>query len=267
MKQMTTKWLMSGVALAAMFFTTSVQADVKQGKAVVRAIHGSAKYTKGGGVFVPLKVGDTLYAGNAITTAGDSQVDLFLGDNGPVVRITDATTLNFDKLSINNTGAEKVIETQMDLKNGRILGNVKKLAQASRYEVKIPNGVAGIRGTDYDISSSGEVRCINGSVLVAITRPNGTVQTFTLTAGQQVNPISGVVSTIPAPILAQLKRDVANAISVATVITIPGGGPGGTIVKITPENNPSPGLGTTSDTQHHQGTTTETGTGNPGGGF
>ena len=65
------------------------------------------------------------------------------------------TLLGIDKLTVTQTGADVVTETQLDLKAGHIFGMVKKMSAASKYEVKIPNGVAGIRGTVYDISAEG----------------------------------------------------------------------------------------------------------------
>jgi len=64
-----------------------------------------------------------------------------------VIRVTSDTVLAIDKLSSVNTGADKVTETELDLRSGKIFGAVKKQSAASRFEVKIPNGVAGIRGT------------------------------------------------------------------------------------------------------------------------
>jgi len=55
--------------------------------------------------------------------------------------------LSIDKLTVDQTGVDTISDTQLDLKAGSIFGTVKKLAVGSKYEVKIPNGVAGIRGT------------------------------------------------------------------------------------------------------------------------
>ena len=75
-----------------------------------------------------------------------------------MVRIWENTLLGIDKLTETQTGADVVTETQLDLKAGHIFGTVKKMSAASKYEVKIPNGVAGIRGTVYDISAEGVVK-------------------------------------------------------------------------------------------------------------
>src|SRR5215471_14798802 len=163
--------------------TLSAQAPY-QGAAKVVRIKGSARYSTGNNVWLPLKVGATLRPGTIIQTAKtDSYVDLVLaggeaatpapmttstaagagaGAGGTsyqpsseqnVVRILEDSALAIDKLTTTQTGADVVSETQLDLQRGRIMGNVKKMSAASKYEVKIPNGVAGIRGTIYYITA------------------------------------------------------------------------------------------------------------------
>ena len=55
--------------------------------------------------------------------------------------------LAIDRVSATDTGADRVTETELDLRTGSIFFSVKKQAAASRFEIKFPNGIAGIRGT------------------------------------------------------------------------------------------------------------------------
>src|SRR5262249_28714775 len=162
-------------------------------KAKVIRIKGFARFSVGNNVWQPLKAGEILRAGTVIQTGVEkgSFVDLVLGDvdapvastagGGPsitpvvsrsfyqptaeqnTVRIWENSLLGIDKLTSMETGAGPVTETQLDLKAGRVFGNVKKMSGASKYEVKIPNGVAGIRGTIYDITAEGVIRVASGS--------------------------------------------------------------------------------------------------------
>jgi hypothetical protein len=125
-------------------------------------------------------------------------------DSGPkpnIIRIFPSSVLAIDKLISERTGTDEVDETQLDLRAGQILGNVKKLSATSRYEVKIPNGVAGIRGTVYVVSSSGAVVVLSGSVVVSYVGAGGTVYTQTIVAGQSFNPFvnGGQTSTTAGP--------------------------------------------------------------------
>lgn len=176
-----------GVALVVSAMLGSAQAQ-QEGTVTVTSVRGSAQYSDAGGSWMPLKVGKVLKAGAVVKTAADSQVDLFLKQNGPVVRVTADTTLGLDKMLFDDTGAETVVETQLNLVNGRILGNVKKLAAASRYDVKVPTGTVGIRGTEYDISASGVVHVVTGEVLVTYISPAGKVTTMSVKEGEWFIP-------------------------------------------------------------------------------
>ncbi len=186
----------------------------------------------------PLKVGAILKPGSVIQTAADTHVDLVLnnpnasevavsqvpsGGGAPLmnashaihpkveqdaVRIFENTVLGVDKLTINQTGADKVTETQLDLKFGRIFGTVKKLSNGSKYEIKIPNGVAGIRGTIYFISADGEVSVLSslqdlannvpsGSLVLAYFGPDGNVITQVVGDGKHFDSRTGQLTSIP----------------------------------------------------------------------
>lgn len=218
-----------GLALA-MVTTVAAQTAVQSAAKVVR-IKGNARFTTGNNVWQPLRVGALLRAGTVIQTASEgSYVDLVLGNeeatapstvrmggalataavpppgSGPsnpsagdqnIVRVFENSTLAIDKLTTMDTGADTVSETQLDLQRGRIFGNVKKMSAASKYEVKLPNGVAGIRGTIYTLSAVGVVQVLVGSVVIAYVGADGNVVTQVVMGGQQFDARTGQVTPIP----------------------------------------------------------------------
>jgi hypothetical protein len=95
------------------------------------------------------------------------------------------------------TGADTVSETQLDLKAGHIFGSVKKMSAASKYEVKIPNGVAGIRGTVYDLTVEGVLKVTAGSVVLAYVGADSTVVTQVVLGGQEFDARSGQITPLP----------------------------------------------------------------------
>jgi hypothetical protein len=107
------------------------------------------------------------------------------------------TLMGVDKLTFTQTGADVVTETQLDLKAGHIFGTVKKLSAASKYEVKIPNGVAGIRGSTYDISAEGVIKVLVGMAVLSYLGPNGAVLTQVIMGLQEFDARTGVLSTLP----------------------------------------------------------------------
>jgi hypothetical protein len=181
------KLVACGVALAAVLVICSAQAAT--GRAVVKKVGGTASYAEQGGEWKPLKSGQALGPGATVKTGVDGQVDLFLGENGPDVHLFDSTTVGLDRLNIERTGTDSVVETQLNLSSGTIRGDVRKLAAASKYEVKTPNAVVGIRGTKYQISANGVVHVIEGSVVVVYINPSTQqMSTHTVGAGQSFIP-------------------------------------------------------------------------------
>ncbi len=194
------KVVICGVALSAVTLAVSARAEAKQGRATVQEVRGTADYSTGGGAFTALTTGARLDAGTVIRTAAGSEVSLFLAQNGPVAVVRADTLLGLDRLSYDKTGAETVIDTRLDLKSGRVSGHVRKLAAASKYEVKIPNGVVSIKtagaGTDYDIEVPGRTTVANGTATMVYNNVN-----YSINSGQTFDPtIPGVRPATPPEI-------------------------------------------------------------------
>ena len=171
-------------------FSSNVQGQTQiQGQAMVRFTAGVVSYSSKGGPFVPLRVNTALTSGDVIKTGDNAKVDLFLGRNNGAVQVAPNTVLALDRLTYSTGGEEVVHDTEMDLQQGRIYGRVSKMSAQSRYEVKTPRFVAGIRGTQYTISADGLVTVTEGSVLVVVATPSPqpgqppVIQTFRVDAG------------------------------------------------------------------------------------
>lgn len=205
-----------GVALAMV--STLVAQTATQGTGKVVRLKGAVRYSTGNNVWQPIKVGDVVKPGTTIQTAANASIDIALGDSAastprPVpgemlsyqpnadqnmFRLWENTLLSVDKLTIIQTGSDEVTETQLDLKAGHIFGSVKKMSAASKYEVKIPNGVAGIRGTTYDISAEGVVKVLVGSVVLAYVGAGGTMTTQVVMNNEQFDARTGALTALPA---------------------------------------------------------------------
>jgi hypothetical protein len=220
-----------------MVTSASAQQMVQSTAKVVR-IKGNAQYSTANNTWQKLKVGDLLKAGTIIQTAKDSRVDLVLGDKDAVaaekkwgnvisyqpeveqdfIRVYENAVLVLDKLQVADTGMEKIRETSLDLRAGKIFGMVRKLSTASKYEVKVPNGVAGIKGTIYFISAEGVLTVLKGSVVIAYPDGTGQIVTQIVMANQQFDIRTGQFTPIPET----LKKDGYTAQGDATSGLPPG---------------------------------------------
>ena len=232
---------LNSIALCGAVLALAVAASgqtLKPGVATVVRIQGEARYALGDGIWHPLLVGRTLNAGAVIETGYDATVDLVLGRTiafpqaatwpdriGPapdakvrgmidykpavvqnMVRLTGGTILAIEKLTTGDTGVDAVSDTELDLKQGRIFCSVRKLSAASEYLVKIPNGIAGVRGTLFEIDASGWCAALKNSVMLAIIGPSGVPVTYQIDEGSQFNPETGQISPLTSDLLNALHQ-------------------------------------------------------------
>ena len=167
------------LVLAGVTNLKSAEGGKTNTKATVRSVHGQVNYQEASGSWVPLKINDELDAGVKIRTIGaDAYTDLSVNGVSSAVRITGDAAWPYPKSDRIGTTRDADTETTLDLTTGSILGNVKKISANSHYEIKTPHGVAGVRGTN---------------VQVTVT-PAG-VSTFTSIQGQLL--VSAVIDNLP----------------------------------------------------------------------
>jgi hypothetical protein len=233
-------------ALCGAVLTLAITApadDLKQGVATVISVKGQASYTLGGDdAWHPLVAGKILRAGSTVSTKPDAVVDIVLGkqvavspsalperavpaSDAPVsgmvgskpsieqniVRLSGGTTLKIDTLTVSDTGVDTVSDTELDLQAGRIFASVKKLSDSSKYLVKIPNGIAGVRGTKFTLGADGSAACIEHSVWLAFG--GAAPITVQVNAGTQYDPASGQSGPLSPGTLSLLNQIASAAVT------------------------------------------------------
>jgi len=192
MKQIGSISRLAGVcALFALVANLSLSA-AEVGKAEITGIKGSVKVDG-----QAVKVGDSVALGQQIETGAGSQLNLFLGDNGPTLVVSADARLSFDELSADTAGAEPVISTKINVKSGKVAGYVKKTSSQSKYVVQTPTTTAAIRGTEYQVDAdTGVVAVWEGCVTVSFRGNN-----YDVCAGQKFDPSIGAVvaNDLPNP--------------------------------------------------------------------
>ena len=234
--------------------------------AKVIRVEGNARYSVDGGAsFHPLAVGTVLKPGSQLATAKgtDAYVDVVLGDGSTpipgytspaagaghgaggggsgyhnaageqdMVRLigteTSATLVGFDKLAATETGEVIVTETELNLKSGRIVGNVKKMTAGSSYNIRYANGVVSIRGSVYDmtiveglvngkVTIDAIVNMQSGSASVTFKDDQGNTLSQMVLPLQSLNTGTGAVGQIPPELLVQI-GDLLAAMGVPPVL-------------------------------------------------
>jgi hypothetical protein len=122
------------------------------------------------------------------------------------IRMTGDTMLAIDKLTVSDTGVDTVSDTELDLRQGRIYCSVKKLSGASQYLIKIPNGIAGVRGTLFVIDASGYVGALKNSVVLSIIGSDGKPTTVVVGEGSQFDPKNDLITPLATGLNTELNQ-------------------------------------------------------------
>ena len=240
--------VLNGVARAQDF--------VKPAAVTVVKVQGQARYSIDGKNWHPLVVGKILRSGAVIETANGSTADLVLsGTPVPVpqtsplpqslplitmspdpnvrgymaykpmaqqnvIRMGSGTLLAIDQLTVVNTGADTVGNTELDLRAGKIFFSVKKLSASSQYIIKLPNGVAGIRGAAGAAGADGSFAMLYGQAVVSTIGNDGQSHMSVVNGGQGLNPKNGQVEPLGADTTASLTAFFTSAQTIVNQISV-----------------------------------------------
>lgn len=205
----------------------NASAQIQAGAIKAVRIEGDVQKLLADGTQVVVAEGALITEKDTLVTGADSSVVLVFM-NGSTVRVGASTRLSIDEFKMDPFGEDiepgklenepSVSRTSLNVSYGEVVGNVKKLAKGSAYNVRTPVGAAGIRGTTFQVRLVPTV--INGQ------------NTFTLT----LSTAEGVVlftavapaGVTPEPVEVAAGKEVAasvevtvNAAGIATATTAP----------------------------------------------
>jgi hypothetical protein len=190
------------VALVSVFALTPLLArsEKHSGQVVVQAVTGEVTCSTAKGAWQRVGAKDQLDCGVVFKTGPDATVDLALGYNRTVLRLTPNSILRVAKLDEGLAGDDVVTEITLELTSGALAGSQRKLTLPSRLDVVTPKGVARIMGTEYYVRADGAVSVVSGSVMVQYNQPGSKKEsTITVAAGYSFDPVTQtVVPTTPA---------------------------------------------------------------------
>ncbi len=212
----------------------------KEGKATVRAVHGTVEYLDNA-TWLPVKPNMRFDAGVTVRTGPNGTADISVNGTASAVRLTNNTTLQIPTMAYVGSAREGDTTTMLNLVTGSVIGNVKKITANSRYEIMTPHGVAGVRGTDFATSAVQTedhkwvvtFHSITGTITVSAVI-NGLTVTHTLTTGT-----SWVIGETPKKMAEELVQNFQN--QVQALVTTADNNPGlPTGRPTTNPNNPPP---------------------------
>src|SRR5258705_6092798 len=120
-------------------------------QAEVSGVVGVATAQSNGVAEAQLHAGMKLSAGTIIRVAPRGAVDIYLGSEAGVIRLTQSTMVTIERLQQANSSTE----TYLHLQYGTLLGNGAKMRLGSRYQIKTATGVAAIGNAAFRLHAEG----------------------------------------------------------------------------------------------------------------
>jgi hypothetical protein len=213
---------------------------------VLRVVKGDVQIKSGKtGQMSKARLGQEVYPKDTIITAKDARAKIVMIDNNEI-NVSPETNLEIKNYEFNP--AENKKEVLLNVLYGKVRSKVEQKydGKTSKFQVKTPSAVAGVRGTDFVTSFSAatkqtEVTTFRGAVELGLPGPNGGIQnSVSVTPGKSASSTNGAAPTTPTAVpkaqLAKIDKD-SNA-ETATGPRTPSSDKGGGGGK---NNNPSSG--------------------------
>ncbi|MFW5770200.1 MAG: PQQ-binding-like beta-propeller repeat protein [Spirochaetota bacterium] len=170
-------WYLPGIAAAAVvvmlagaiFLLTGPRNDIpgkSSGSAMCTFVVGEATLQRDGATR-ELTPGTDAHPGDIVITGQDSMVDLEIPGRFRM-RIREGSRIRLSALHVKENGN---LDVNGNMKNGRVLLSIKKLARGDSAYIHTPTSVAGVRGTTFSVAVDSKknvtVKVLEGKVRLA----------------------------------------------------------------------------------------------------
>ena len=132
-----------------------VTAASEMNKAKVLEITGEAKFAKAGmNDWKILEEGMILSEGDSLKTGDNSEVKLELSGTAKTAEILVRRDSEFSFATFRHDEMSKTDQTLLNVDTGGVLVKAEKLIGESKFQVKTPTSIVGIRGTTFEVYAS-----------------------------------------------------------------------------------------------------------------
>lgn len=181
--------LLLGLSTVFVMSLVSVSALAEPMYGVLMVVKGSVKVQNASKQTTDAKVGGKVAEGDTIITGADSRAKVVMSDRN-VINVNPDTQVQIAKYENDAASGKKNVE--MNLLQGKVRNNVEQTydGEKSKFLIKTPTAVAGVRGTQFltgfDIKTRmTSIVTFKGAVTLATMNANGTLGTaVTIKKGQ-----------------------------------------------------------------------------------
>lgn len=168
-----------GLSMMCLLLFTSALAFAEPMYGVLMVVKGSVKVTTASKQTIDAKVGGKVYEGDSILTAADARAKIVMADRN-VINVNPDTQVVIAKYENDAASGKKNVE--LNLLKGKVRNNVEQTydGEKSKFLIKTPTAVAGVRGTQFLASFDVKTRMTSvvtfkGSVTLASVGPAGKI--------------------------------------------------------------------------------------------
>ncbi len=195
------------VGMLVMMCVWAPASELQSGELSIKSVQGMATYSMDHSSWAALKPGMVLGEGAELKTGADASADLEFEYSGTVLRLRPDSVLELARLDEVVAEENVIVNTDLNLKAGSIVGSQRKLAKPSTFTITTPNDSATIRGTEYLVTSAGAVMCFRGEVAVNASHQGGPVS-VEVPAGFSFNPATRQVAATTSASLVSSSHDI-----------------------------------------------------------
>lgn len=223
------KWMMF------IAFTLGLPAYAEGVHGILRVVKGEVKIKSAKtNSEVRARIGEKVFPKDVIITGADSRAKIVMVDNNEI-NVSPDSQIEIQNYEYDPSAGKK--EVLLNVIYGKVRSKVEQKydGKTSKFQIKTPSAVAGVRGTDFLTSYSKEnnqssIVTFHGKVEFGLPGPNGTIANpVFVTPGTQATNTGNAAPSAPTPVskqeLAKIDSD-SKAQDRSPSSSAPGSGPG-----------------------------------------
>lgn len=194
------KWVI-GFCLA-MFMPFVAEAQSVHG--VLRVVKGNVQIKSGkNGQTSRARMGEKVYPKDTVITAKDSRAKIVMVDNNEI-NVSPESQIEIQNYEFDPAAGKK--DVLLNVIYGKVRSKVEQKydGKTSKFQIKTPSAVAGVRGTDFLTGFQAGVTNVvtfEGKVDFGMPGPNGTIRNpVSVTPGMSATAVMGAPPTPPVPV-------------------------------------------------------------------
>ena len=194
------KWMMFLV------FSMALPAYAEGVHGILRVVKGDVKIKSAkAGAEVRARIGEKVFPKDVIVTGKDARAKIVMVDNNEI-NVSPESQIEIQNYEYDPAAGKK--EVLLNVIYGKVRSKVEQKydGKTSKFQIKTPSAVAGVRGTDFLTSytpsnNQSQIVTFQGKVEFGLPGPNGSIMNpVFVTPGTQASALGSAAPTPPTPV-------------------------------------------------------------------